>query len=192
MKKKPAEHKLNDETLEDLYYDAMELLDDSGAAGAKKAENLLLKAIKSDPHRVQPYIGLAHVYGTTRNKQEAEKAILKAYEETINQFPVWPDEMEWGYIENRPYMRATQSRADLYADKGMKEEAIELYRLLLRLNPNDNQGIRYLVAGIYAGKSGDEINDMFDEGNEKQNWDALETLVATQNAEHHFWEVPEE
>lgn len=192
MKKKTAKNTLGDEILEDMYYDAMKLVDDGGKAGATKAEKLLRKAIESDPHRVQAYVGLAHVYGTTGDKQKAEEVIQKAYAETVDQFPVWSDEMEWGYIENRPYMRAIQYQADLYADEGKKEAAIELYRLLLRLNPNDNQGVRYTISGVYAGISGEKINDMFDEGNEKQDWDALEDLVAAQNAKHHFWEAPGE
>jgi len=35
-----------------------------------------------------------------------------------------------------------------------------------------------------------EINEMFDEGNEKQNWDKLENLVKKQNAKHKFWKEP--
>ena len=95
--------------------------------------------------------------------------------------------MPWGDMDNRAYMRAIQYRADLYADEGEKDKAIELYRLLLRLNPNDNQGARYTISGVYAGISGAEINKMFDKGNAKQNWDKLENLVKEQNAKHKFW-----
>ena len=35
--------------------------------------------------------------------------------------------------------------------------------------------------------SNQKVNDMFDEGNEKQNLDKLEKLVAGQNAKHKFW-----
>jgi len=95
-------------------------------------------------------------------------------------------------MDNRAYMRAIQYRADLYADDGEKEKAIELYRLLLKMNPNDNQGARYTLSGLYAGISGEEINRMFDEGNEKQNWDKLENLVAEQNGKHKFWKEPKD
>ena len=95
-------------------------------------------------------------------------------------------------MDNRAYMRAIQYRADLYADDGEKEKAIELYRLLLKMNPNDNQGARYVIAGLYAGISEEEINRMFDEGNEKQNWDKLENLAAKQNAKHKFWKEPKD
>lgn len=181
--------KQNGENINDLYYDAMELLN-GDRNDAKKAEKLLLKALKLDKHNVQTHIGFAHVYGSLKNKKKAEEHIKKAYEATVKKFPVWPKRMEWGDMDNRAYMRAIQYMADLSADQEEKERAIELYRLLLKLNPNDNQGVRYTLSGIYAGINKEEINAMFDEGNEKQNWDKLENLVKTQNAKHKFWKEP--
>ncbi len=174
------------EDIDNLYYDAMELLD-SGRGGAQKAEKLLIKALEIDPHSPQTYIGLVHVYGSLKNKKKAEECIKNAYNETVKKFPKWPKEMLWGDMDNRAYMRAIQYQADLYADEEEKAKAIELYRLLLRLNPNDNQGVRYTLSGLYAGISGEKINKMFDEGNAKQNWDKLEILVKEQNAKHKFW-----
>ncbi len=181
--------KQDEENASDLYYNAMELLD-GGRKGAQKAEKLLLKALKLDEHNVQTHIGFAHVYGSLKNKSKAEKHIKKAYKETVKKFPVWPRRMEWGDMDNRAYMRAIQYMADLFADNGEKGKAIELYRLLLRLNPNDNQGVRFTLSGVYAGISGEEINAMFDEGNRKQNWNKLERLVKTQNTKHKFWKEP--
>jgi len=191
MKNVPAPSPYFDpnEWIEDVYYDALELAD-SGKNGARRAEKLLARALKLNPHSVLIHIGFAHVYGTLGNKEKANRHIKKAYEETRKSFPSWPKRMAWGVIENRPYMRAIQYRADLYAGAKENERAIELYRLLLKLNPNDNQGVRYTLSGIYAGISGEEINAMFDEGNEKQNWDALELLVKGQNALHKFWKEP--
>lgn len=191
MKSKPVLSPYFDlgKQVEDLYYDAMELAD-SGKVGARKAERLLKKAFDIDQHSVQVHIGFAHVYGTLGNKDDAEEHIKKAYKETQKLFSFWPKHMEWGILENRPYMRAIQYRADLYADAKEDKKAIKLYRLLLSMNPNDNQGVRYTLSGIYAGMRGEEINAMFDEGNEKQNWDALELLVKGQNARHKFWKKP--
>lgn len=75
-------------------------------------------------------------------------------------------------------------------DDGEKEKAIELYKLLLKLNPGDNQGVRYVLSGVYAGISGEEINNMFDEGNDNQDWSKSERLVQEQNAKHKFWKPP--
>ena len=179
----------SEENVNDLYYDAMELLD-GNRSDIKKAEKLLNRALEIDAHNVQTHIGFVHVYGSMKNKNKAEEHIRKAYDETIRKFPAWPRRMEWGDMDNRAYMRAIQYRADLYADEKEKEKAIELYGLLLRLNPNDNQGVRYTISGVYAGISGEEINKMMDRGNKKQNWDELHNLVKEQNAKYEFWKEP--
>ena len=179
----------SEENVNDLYYDAMELLN-GDKDEIKRAEKLLEKALELDEHNVQTHIGFAHVYGSLKNKKMAEEHIKKAYDETLKKFSTWPQRLEWGNMDNRAYMRAIQYMADLSADKGEKEKAVELYRLLLKLNPNDNQGVRYTLSGVYAGISGEEINAMFDEGNERQNWDKLKHLVKTQNTKHKFWKEP--
>ena len=178
-----------EEQISELYYDAMEL-SEGGTRDAKRAEKLLKNALAINPHSVQVHVGFAHVYGALQDKEKAEEHIKIAYTETQKLFPVWPKRMLWGIIENRQYMRAIQYRADLYADAKQNKKAIELYTLLLTMNPNDNQGVRYTISGVYAGIRGEKINEMFDEGNEKQNWDALEQLVKEQNAKHKFWKRP--
>lgn len=98
--------------------------------------------------------------------------------------------MEWGDMENRAYMRAIQYMGELYWDNGEKEKAIELFRILLKLNPGDNQGVRYEIAALYAGLTGKDVNRMTDEGNEKQDWSESENLVREQNKKHKFWKEP--
>lgn len=173
----------------ELYSDAMEMLDGSTRA-AKRAEPLLLKALELDPNYVQTHIGLSHVYGNMKDKSAAREHIQRAYDQTRAEFPTWPKRLGWGDMDNRAYLRAIQYRADLHADDGEREQAVNLYRLLLGLNPNDNQGVRYTLAGLYADKSGDEVSRMFDEGNANQDWDALELLVQEQNKTHRFWKGP--
>jgi len=65
----------------------------------------------------------------------------------------------WGLLESRPYMRALLGHADCLRAVDRTHEAIDHYRELLRLNPNDNQGVRYpllatlLLAGEMEGAS---------------------------------------
>ncbi|OGZ68632.1 MAG: hypothetical protein A3D44_03905 [Candidatus Staskawiczbacteria bacterium RIFCSPHIGHO2_02_FULL_42_22] len=172
-----------------LYYDAMECLE-SGKSGVERAETLLQEALNIDADYVQTHIGFAHMYGASGNKKKAEEAIKEAYEMTLKAFPKWPRRLEWGFLENRAYLRALQYRADLYWDDDENDEAIKIFRLLLKLNPNDNQGVRYEIAGLYAGINGKEVSRMFDEGNMKQDWSKLQKLVKDQNNKHHFWKEP--
>jgi ABC-type branched-subunit amino acid transport system ATPase component len=57
----------------------------------------------------------------------------------------------WGLIETRPYMRARAGLATCLWHLGERTEAVGHFRDLLRLNPNDNQGIRFtLVSCLMA------------------------------------------
>lgn len=180
---------ISERVQDDYYYDAMDCLNEE-KPDFTKAERLLREALKLDESNVQTHIGLANVYGMWQKKSKSEEYVLRAFEETLKRFPTWPRRLEWGFMENRRFLRAVQWRADMLLGSGEREGAIELYRLLLKLNPNDNQGVRYTTAGVYAGIAPEDVRDMFDEGNRIQNWNQLEKLVKVQNAKHAFWKEP--
>ena len=52
----------------------------------------------------------------------------------------------WGFHETRPFMRVKLALAQNLWDEERYEEAVGHYRELLRLNPNDNQSVRTLLA----------------------------------------------
>jgi tetratricopeptide (TPR) repeat protein len=52
----------------------------------------------------------------------------------------------WGILDTRPYMRARLGLAECLWVSGRQEEAIGHYVEILRLNPNDNQGVRYALS----------------------------------------------
>jgi tetratricopeptide (TPR) repeat protein len=53
----------------------------------------------------------------------------------------------WGFLETRLYMRARHGLALALLELGEEEAALEHFRAMLKLNPGDNQGIRYLLLG---------------------------------------------
>ncbi len=53
----------------------------------------------------------------------------------------------WGVLETRPYMRAREGLAQVLWTSGRRNEAVRHLQEMLRLNPNDNQGLRYTLAG---------------------------------------------
>ncbi|PIQ91667.1 MAG: hypothetical protein COV70_02335 [Parcubacteria group bacterium CG11_big_fil_rev_8_21_14_0_20_39_22] len=178
-----------DEEIMDNYYNAMELAG-GNRSDRKRAEKLLQNSIKLDPNNVITYVGLVHLYYESGDKDKEVENVKIAYEKTKQKFPKWPTEMPWGVLRNRPFLRAIKYRAGLHAEEGKEKEAIKLYKQILKMNPSDNQGVRYLVAGLYAGISGEEIDTMVDEGNEKQDWDKVENLLKEQNKKHKFWKEP--
>lgn len=52
----------------------------------------------------------------------------------------------WGILETRPYMRARERLAEALWALGDRAAAIAHLWALLELNPNDNQGVRYILA----------------------------------------------
>jgi tetratricopeptide (TPR) repeat protein len=56
----------------------------------------------------------------------------------------------WGMLDTRPYMRARAGLMECLWEQGNHDEAIGHARELLRLNTNDNQGIRYILITYLA------------------------------------------
>ncbi len=55
------------------------------------------------------------------------------------------DRLEWGWLENRPFLRCLHGLALARYDEGDVKEALRLFQELLSLNPNDNQGVRAMA-----------------------------------------------
>ena len=52
----------------------------------------------------------------------------------------------WGVLDTRPYMRARLGLAQCLWSLRRRDEAVDHCRELLRLNPDDNQGVRYVLS----------------------------------------------
>ena len=65
----------------------------------------------------------------------------------------------WDRVERRPYMRARCALAQTLEELGRRDEALDHYRHLLRLNPNDNQGVRDLMLPllVVAGRDDEAL-----------------------------------
>lgn len=67
----------------------------------------------------------------------------------------------WQHLATRPYMRARLLLAETLQDLGQDEAAWEHYKEMLELNPNDNQGVRYLLlAAFLESKKDDEAGEL--------------------------------
>jgi tetratricopeptide (TPR) repeat protein len=161
---------------QDLVFDAYE-------QPVSKGKKLVKQALELDPNNADAYNYLAGI------EKDIDKAILmfekaiRAGEKTLGK-KFFKEEKGhfWGMIETRPYMRAKAGLAACLYAKNEVDKAIEIYEEMLELNPNDNQGVRYLLSTLLLGK-----NDLSGFQNFLKNTEEEDSAVWNyNNALYHF------
>ena len=69
--------------------------------------------------------------------------------------------VEWRHLENRPFLRAAHGAALCYPELGRRREAISVMERILLWNPDDNQGIRFLIGSEYLREGQAERAETF-------------------------------
>jgi len=163
------------EQAQQLIYEALETV-------GKRRVELAEQALKISADCSDAYVILAEEKANSPEEalklyeagvQAGERALGKEiFEKEVGHF--------WGMVETRPYMRARLGVAQCLWALGRLGEAISHFRELLRLNPNDNQGVRYLLASalLDLGKIDDleELLGSYDEPT--ADWLFTKALVA--------------
>ena len=100
------------------------------------------------------------------------KKILALGKEDLKRQKLYKESMGNFYmvIETRPYMRAMQYYMELLVSCCIIQQAIAVAREMLKLNKNDNQGIRFYLMALYV-YSEDEFNahKLIQENEEEEN-----------------------
>ena len=132
---------------QDLVYEAYE-------QSISKGRQLVKQALELDPNNADAYNYLASIEKDIDNAIKQFKKAIEAGEKSIGaeKFKEGKGHF-WGIFETRPYMRAKAGLADCLNAKNETDKAIEIYEEMLELNPNDNQGIRYLLSTLLLGKT---------------------------------------
>ena len=80
----------------------------------------------------------------------------------------------WGMLESRPFMMHLLEQAMLLWDAGQRDRAVSQLQYLLELNPNDNQGVRYVLMNrLLELDRLDEAQELFDFYDEEYSADWL-------------------
>lgn len=137
---------------QDVMYDAWE------RTTSRSRIALARKALGISPLCADAYVLLAEE--AARSAEEARDLYARGVE--AGELALGPEGFAeyaghfWGFLETRPYMRARVGLALTLQKLGDEDGAISHFRDMLRLNPNDNQGIRYLLAGCLL-RRGEEV-----------------------------------
>jgi tetratricopeptide (TPR) repeat protein len=126
---------------------AQELMYEAWEARGRKRRKFAKQALDISADCADAYVLLAEETSDAEAACELFRKGVQAGESALGPETFKEDAGHfWGILETRPYMRARAGLAQCLWVLGEQEEAVRHYNELLRLNPNDNQSIRYLLA----------------------------------------------
>jgi len=137
--------------ISDKYYELLDMLDEMDVKTQVKE---LQKLIKEEPLFLDPYLIIAETYEYEDNQYGRMRYLEMAYDKAVSLIKrkgLYPDELLWGFVENRHIIRAMFNYAMLLWEDGEKDVAINIFVYLLKSNPSDNIGARYSILGILEG-----------------------------------------
>ncbi|MDD2386976.1 MAG: tetratricopeptide repeat protein [Bacteroidales bacterium] len=147
---------------EDLVFEAYE-------QPVTKGKKLVKQALELDPNNAEAYNYLASIEKDIDQALNMFEKAIKAGEKTLGK-KFFKEEKGyfWGLFETRPYMRAKAGLASCFYVKKEIDKAIAIYEEMLELNPNDNQGIRYLLSPLLLSKNDLTSFENFIQNNEEE------------------------
>ena len=147
----------------ELYW---EFLESPDANNVKKGIKVLNAIIKKDSDFFDPYMTLYEYYLMDRDFKNAVKIMERGFNraiELIGNNEKFPDELPWGFVENRHIIRMLFNYAIFVWANGEKDTALDILMKLLRSNHNDNIGARYSIVAILEGfNSQQEYEEQFE------------------------------
>lgn len=147
------------------YYDMCERY---GGGYSKLVETQMRSLIEKDPDYFEPYLLLYDMLNGTQRKIEAEKLLNDAYSRAVKLITdkdgKWPDVLEWGWLENRHIIRTILNKGISSWVNGKTDDALDLFRRLLRMNPRDNAGVRDYILAIRMDMTFDGFERRFNKG----------------------------
>ncbi len=125
------------------------------------AERIVRGVLERVPEHLDAMWQLAGFLRDCGRVAQAEELLRNAVELGRTAFPprafrFGRDRLEWGWMENRPFLRCLASWMQAREEAGARGDALDCARELLALNPNDNQGIRCVAVTWLLQSGGDE------------------------------------
>lgn len=134
------------EQAEDILEEGLEYLDQGLE---EKAGRFFFQSIEIDPTYADGYNHLANIAWRKGDWKQANGLYRKALEFAEPEVKRIPKGGFWSMLESRPYMRALHGVGLTAWKEGRLEEAVGVFKRMLKLNPSDNQGARYLIGSLY-------------------------------------------
>ncbi len=134
----------------ELFYDALELENIDEKESVKIYKRLLKKLPTCDLDSYTHYGDLLkNKKRIFEGKSLISRALVLAKCAVPEAYYLNPGSINWLDLDNRPLLRTFKFAALDYEEDGFYNEAENLYNFILKANPNDHQGIRFLLSSIY-------------------------------------------
>ena len=119
----------------------------------RQAMDTLIKVVKEDLRFIDGHVHLGNLKFSDGLHDYFTKIAYKHYTvgvELGNFFlgDQFSGKLPWGLLDNRPYLRALHGQCLCYWALNQFEEAEKVARNLLKLNKDDNQGVRFILPDI--------------------------------------------
>src|SRR6188768_152525 len=128
---------------------ALEHRDDRKLSPSKYIKTLRM-LVDRYPHFIDGHAHLGYALMNEGKPKLALQACLDGLQVGERMIPKgYAGLIEWGFLENRPFLRAAYGVVLSQLRLGQRNDALRLMDRLLTWDPNDNQGIRYLIGSEY-------------------------------------------
>ncbi len=132
------------------HFDRLMDARDAGALSVTGYIKALEAMTKEHPDFIDAYAHIASAYLEQGKTKKALDAAMRGLAVGNRLIPEgFQGTMEWGHIENRPFLRALHNAMLCHARLRKHRDAAALIEKMLSYNPNDNQGVRFLLGSEY-------------------------------------------
>lgn len=135
--------------LSDKFWNTVEIMDENPLVAIKQFNEI----IEIFPEHFDAILHLGNVYEDGDQYYKARECYISAFKIAYSLIPdnynPETELLEWSFMENRPVLRTFHNFGLMLMNENNFKEAIEIFNFIINSNPNDNQGIRYLLGECY-------------------------------------------
>ncbi len=150
-------HQGDEKKADELLSRAATIILDEGWEAREAGDNVAAKkkairALEIYPYCVDARNLLGNIHSDRFEFREAEKVYRTAVDDAVREqggVVKLKDVPYWLEIDTRPYMRARHGLGLTLMQLHRYDEALKEFEILMDLNPNDNQGVRFLLADVH-------------------------------------------
>ena len=127
------------------------------AVGERRAaEDLLMKVLADDLRCLDAHAHLGNFAFDGDPEQAMRHYRVGAGIGDLSLGPDFDGVLPWGHVDNRPFLRCLHGLGLCFWRLGNLDEAAKTFIRILWLNPSDNQGERFNLAHVQAGRTWEE------------------------------------